>query len=406
MPLNDWTRKFLQKPLTLLQSVSVSPPDAVNAKQRFVDVPGKLRRIEYDTGLGAASSIKMDGAFLDLFRRQNRGDVRAAAGKFKAADVDVPIGMMKLEMDSVGSDFKRDQLAGALSFKVDLASRDEMRDEMAKTAELAALRELRGGLAPFAALDSISWAEKDKIPIYFLPWQSHQLISIYLPEYTEENVVSYGRGLEIDPLSPHIFFTAAINGCSVFVTGSSRAPTVTHAGISQDATPYGGESELFWRDLLDAHNAAQNTSTNKVAEVNRTDYVAGPGDTTRLARQYKRWLDHLPTKTPMKVESVAPWGAVFGIRYGRMWSFYLQENALVKRYIVERVTKTKKEQRLVSKTNFLGRPTGIAVTEDVEIEVQEDKRSYAQINVPLRVTPFFPTGPGRVKPKASFRRVL
>ncbi len=406
MPLNDWTKTFLAKPLTLLRQVSVSPPDAAVARQRFVDRPGGIRSILYDTGMAAATSIKIDGAFLDLFKGEHRGDVAAAAGKFKAAEVNIPIGMMKLEMYNAADPFKNDLLAGALTFKVDLASQDEMRNEMAQTAERAALQELRGGLAPFAAMDSISWADKDKIPIYFLPWQSHQLVSLTIPEYTEENVVSYGRGLEIDPLSPHIFFTAAINGCSVFVTGSARAPTITHAGISQDTTPYGAEAELFWRDLLDAHNVAQNTYINRVAEVNRKDYITGPGNTTLLAMRYKRWLDQLPTNTPLKVESVNPWGAVFGIRYGRMWSFYLQENALVKRYIVQRVTKTVTQQRQSPQTNFFGRPTGVMVSKDVEVEVTEDKRVYAQVNVPLRVEPFFPTGASVTRPKATYRVVV
>ena len=421
MPLNDWTRTFLSDPLGLLRQVSISPPDGFVAKQRLVDRgQGALPAILYDAGMSAASSIKMDGAFLGLFDARHRRAVAATADKFKAAEVNVPVGMMKLEMDSVGSKDIRHQLASALTFKVDLASQDEMRDEMAKTS--VALEEFNR-TSP-AAVDSISWAHKDKIPIYFLPWQSHQLVSITIPEYTEENVVSYGRDpktvlhgaglvenrkprdLEIDPLSPHIFFTAAINGCSVFVTGSPRSPTITHAGISQDSTPYGTEAELFWRDLLTAHNAAQNVGAGRVAEVNRKDYITGHGGTTWLATRYKTYLDRLPSNAGLKVELVRPWGAVFGIRYGRMWSFYLQENALVERYIVRRGTKTIKQQRQVTQTNFFGRPTGAMVAEDVEVEVQVDERFSAPTNVPMRVTPFFPKGAAIARPRPTFRVVV
>src|SRR5687768_14128981 len=54
------------------------------------------------------------------------------------------------------------------------------------------------------------------LAVQWLPWLSHSIVGLTLGA------------------SPDIFVTAAINGCSVFVTGAPNAPTVYHAGIGTD----------------------------------------------------------------------------------------------------------------------------------------------------------------------------
>ncbi len=397
MPLNSWTKKFLEKPLELLRAFSVSPPDGYVKKTTIsVDPTTGRNLIDYYGGMSKGVAIEMGGKYTRLFGSAYRGDVEAANGQFKAAKVEVPVGWIRLEPST------DPRLAGALTFTVEMGDQAGMADEMAKTAERAVLRGQR--------LDEISWADKDKIPVYFLPWESRTLVTLNIPEYKEENVVSYGDKLSIDPLSPHLFFTAAINGCSVFVNGDARRPSVTHAGISQGSTPYGDEAATFWRDLIQAHHLQQRTRGDVLYEVNKKNYVnatskAG-GAWTPLSARFRTWLNKVTSGGPLKVDQVVPWGAVFGIRYGRLWSFYLQENVTVMRYLIEKKTVTKTETRQVPKKNIFGKPTSKIVTEEFEVEVTEEVKDFKPCNVPLRVSPFFPKGPARVEFKPQFKRVI
>ena len=156
------------------------------------------------------------------------------------------------------------------------------------------------------------------VPIYFLPWRSMQLVGMSIPQLKESDY-------DNDKGNPNIFFTAAINGCSVFIKGSPTAPEVFHGGI--DGT-LAIDAVQFWRDCLD-----------KVAmpgrpphEVNKTHYTKDSSFTgkarTPLAADYFKWLEDAH-RNKFTISEVSPWGCVFGIRYGRLWSFYLQENATV-----------------------------------------------------------------------------
>jgi hypothetical protein len=220
---------------------------------------------------------------------------------------------------------------------------------------------------------------KGHIPVWFLPWESHHLLEMTIPPRQSEE--------DDDPDDPNIFFTAAINGCSVFVRGDPRSPTVTHAGISQTQTPYGNDPSTFWRHLLEAHLAANNVFAGKTWEVNNTDYInqtgISGGAQTANTDAYLQWLKTLPSG-PITVSHVVPWGCVFGIRYGRLWSFYLQENATVHTYKVVAqydqipVTDTKKVLGVFNKN----------VTQDVGRRRLVKKEST--INRPVVVRDFFP----------------
>lgn len=132
--------------------------------------------------------------------------------------------------------------------------------------------------------------------------------------------------------SPNRFFTAAINGCSVFVTGAANAPTVHHAGGDTSTNGLAAQA-AFWRNLMVGLGHVG------VAEVNKEDYIKnstvlldGGGHTTQAARDYKAWLE-ADYAGELEIEDVRPWGAVIGLRDGAgNWSFYLQENASVSYY--------------------------------------------------------------------------
>lgn len=151
------------------------------------------------------------------------------------------------------------------------------------------------------------------------------------------------------------FFTSAINGCSVFVTGNAQAPTVYHAGIDGKlidlsdhelaGVPAGcaraaraGDAPEFWRLLIQArvHGIAIAAEVNKSDYVNDGTLVNRPGlknwfawasvATTALAKEFGNTLWY---RGVLGAE-VIPWGSFWGMKDNNNdWSFYLQENAIV-----------------------------------------------------------------------------
>jgi hypothetical protein len=381
MALNDWTNRFLKNPVKVAWEKSISPPHGY----QMVMKPGY--GLYY--GVGTSSPIEMGDRYAKLFNSKYEKAVEAAKGEYAHAKVEVPTGMMSLEPATGLNN-------GGLTFNIEQIDGAKLLEEIIKEEGRAQLRR------------EYTWAKRDKIPVYFLPWASKRLLSLSIPEYKEENVIEYERGVEVDPLSPHIFFTAAINGCSVFVNGDPARPTVTHAGISEGSTPYGNEAGDFWRDLLMVHQLQKGSHGDVTYEVNKAHYVNATSKAkmtwTINSARYRRWLSNLPDDMPMALEEVQPFGCVFGVRYGRLWSFYLQENASVKRYKIVKKKVTKKETRQVP-VRFLGFRTSKVKDKEFEVEVEEDTKEFSAQAVPMRVAPFYPRGPGKVTFEPRFRKV-
>ena len=161
--------------------------------------------------------------------------------------------------------------------------------------------------------------------IYFLPWdESGAIIKLHLPTKGRHNP------------DPDVFFTAAINGCSVFVQGDPDNPTVYHAGGNTGRSDH-NDAARFWRHALVNHMKSSDTAQARgkiQAEVNKTDYVRTPGtqsnSSTPTADKYEQELrQRLNKKGSFTVTMVSPWGCVFGLRTGNNWEFYLQENGTV-----------------------------------------------------------------------------
>lgn len=165
-----------------------------------------------------------------------------------------------------------------------------------------------------------------RIPIHFLPWSSLKMVSLQLPELNAKDGNT--------DRNPEIFFTAAISGCSVFVQGDPKAPKVFHGGINGTLLL---DAARFWRECL-ALTTANTGPQGITREVNKNDYTKNEtfmklkqlGARTRTpgAEDFLRWLEN-EHRDELTISEVSPWGSVFGIRYGRLWSFYLQENATV-----------------------------------------------------------------------------
>lgn len=121
-------------------------------------------------------------------------------------------------------------------------------------------------------------------PIYFLPWQSARIVRMTLGA------------------ASNLFFTAAINGCSVFVEGPANAPIVYHAGINPPwpnmnntvsahvrRAKNANNVELTWRELFWDKSAVARNAVN-FGEVNKTHYVADGTMTGEMKQQHEQML--------------------------------------------------------------------------------------------------------------------
>lgn len=326
IPLDPYTQMLRDRPLDLFRNYSVSPPDGA-VGDLAVDALGAERRNKV-LPVSSRSTIATDGMFSRFFKPGT-----GPTGDFMHAAVSKKIAWIRLEKDTT-------RMHGALTFNAIIPSGNEK-------------------------------IPRGHIPVWFLPWESRHLIELAIPPRRNED--------DDDPEDPKIFFTAAINGCSVFVRGDPRSPTVMHAGISQGQTPYGNDPSTFWRHLVEANLAAEGEHTGKTWEVNNTDYInqtgVSGGAKTANTDRYLEWLKTLPSG-PVTVSHVVPWGCVFGIRYGRLWSFYLQENATIHTYTIaaeystvegtatkkgfgpfaSKTTQTVTKRRLVKRTATINRP--------------------------------------------------
>jgi len=173
-----------------------------------------------------------------------------------------------------------------------------------------------------------------KVPVYWLPWDTAgAVISLQIP----------ANPAQPNDIDPDRFFTAAINGCSIFFQGTARNPTIFHAGGSTGAQPNAAGGAAFWRGLVQQIIGGQADG-----EVNKTHYITNDAATkkdpvfggrvltTQAAKDYKSWLKN-HQKKELEIKNVDPWGCVMGIRdANRDWAFYLQENATTTFYVLKK----------------------------------------------------------------------
>jgi len=174
------------------------------------------------------------------------------------------------------------------------------------------------------------------VPAYFLPWDDKGgAVEITIPK----------KSGAADKQHPGLFFTTCLSGCSVVFKGSAQEPTIYHCGINGNL-PSGEDANTFWKEFVEyidqeakgpgaRHGAVQ-------AQATKSQYVSGIKDPTRPSYgtvvpkttqhaldMQKTVKDHYATaypSSPIDILDVMPWGAVFGLRRGDDWKFYLQEN--------------------------------------------------------------------------------
>lgn len=175
---------------------------------------------------------------------------------------------------------------------------------------------------------SASYTAHTGVPVYWLPWDiSGAVVQMSIPKK--------GTRPRGEP-DPDRFFTAAINGCSVFFTGDRESPTVFHCG--GDTGQNGPRAAAkFWRDLITRMQGSD------VLGVDKQDYITTEGvksssglTTTQAAKDYDAWL-RSDSSQQLEIEDIRPWGCVMGIRDDKgLWTFYLQENASVTYYVLKK----------------------------------------------------------------------
>ena len=202
------------------------------------------------------------------------------------------------------------------------------------------------------------------VPCWFLPWKSGRIVRLKIASVVGNGkTLQFGNG--IDPMpNPDIFFTASLNGCSVFAVGDAMAPSVYHAGTDGKMTDVQGNetTEKAWERLVGKSGGGK-----QVGSIGATDYISEliPGarsnddrlttndagvfyKTTARAKQLEQ---RLKDRGDLSKFSVSPVGSVFGIRDGTNWRMTLVRNALV---MTQKVTSTQKS----SAAQFLSRISG------------------------------------------------
>lgn len=251
----------------------------------------------------------------------------------------------------------------------------------------------------------ITGAVTDYIACWFLPWASNHVTKMTIPPKVPPKP---GSGPVAAATDPDIFFTAAINGCSVMVTGDPRTPTIAHGGttdnrsnLSHEDAFAGGNAKLHWTTLF-RQNQQGSGNNGPIYGIHKGDYVnTAQSGTTRAATMYSDYFKNTPSNN-MRVETVLPKGAVFGLRDGTgNWSFYLQKSVSIT------FTKLVKKKSLLKGTNYVPATKEVSKGQLLPPEIVVDQRT---VTVPIQLVKFFPGGgnaaPDAFLPPATVKFVL
>jgi hypothetical protein len=238
------------------------------------------------------------------------------------------------------------------------------------------------------------------VPVYYLPWEdSGASVRLTIPVAGANMGPSHG--IAGAAANPYIFFTAAINGCSIFFRGTRRNPTIFHCGGSTGRKEINDQAH-FWESVM-IEFASKDDTRGKQAKlgalspltVDKRDYITTPGVkstfvgptgtsskelTTARAKSYLSDLKSKHAIGRLSIESVSPWACVLGRRDDAGdWTFYLQENATITYHQLS--------------CNPMKMFSGVKAT------------SYAVCR-PLVYSEIFPNGPAHVTVRASIPKII
>lgn len=292
------TGEFLANPLQFMRTHSMSPPSDSGAT--FAKEHGTVAKTNFVPGAEFHESVSENLAGTTIERRTGAGGVRQMQ-VIRHADLNFP---------------------GACGLKI--ATATQMTD-------------------------------RSYVPIYWLPWKSKMILSYKIP------AVPHSLAEWDDDEYPRFFFTAGINGCSVFAQGSPEGPTVSHGGIESKIA---GSTAEFWRKQMALTKSGWGGEAIR-GEVNKQEYMFSGGSAKVLAEEYKTFLG--PTgKDNFSMEIVSPFGCVFGIRYGRSWTLYLQKSVVfnkVRFYKADGVKEIASEYR----TDMFAKDSGLLAKQEPSV---------------------------------------
>ena len=183
---------------------------------------------------------------------------------------------------------------------------------------------------------------------WWLPWQSRHIVKLHIDCLGGPQDAA-GQNFQ----NPGLFFTAALSGCSVFVRGHMQQPSVYHAGIDGKlfdagkvkgvfnktaikSGKLGSNSANFWRRAMGGMDVGPGGTKwsgqykDNLAEVNLNHYVNDKATGTTInAGGLEKFIRKNKELYGIDVLAVVPWGCVFGLRFGTVWHFDLQQNATV-----------------------------------------------------------------------------
>lgn len=210
--------------------------------------------------------------------------------------------------------------------------------------------------------------------VWWLPWQNSHIVKIKIRSAVTEPNIIIGGGADPVP-NPPIFFTAAINGCSVFAVGDTQAPSMYHGGSDGPMAKRGEHdanelTEAAWRRLLGRVGTVKN-----VKGIGKTDYVTelnphpandddrlrvGGLKTTTAANNLEQ---DLLARGGLTNVTVMPFGMVFGLRddHTNNWTMTLTKNAFV----------SCKRMKVVSTKRLFRSPK---ITNVVEGEIRNERK--------------------------------
>lgn len=233
-------------------------------------------------------------------------------------------------------------------------------------------------------------AKVGSIPVYWLPWSSLKICEQTIPAVPSDLV-----DIPEDEF-PRFFLTAGINGCSIFARGDSTSPTIFHAGLADKLQ--GKTSAQFWTEQMAKAQTGYDPATIKGA-VHKDEYMLTDPAEKKSYENLLNWMDNASSNRPIRIEIATGFGCVFGMRFGRHWSLYLQENAFVERYTILKrkdVVKTVTNNQGVINKSYAS--TGGAVVNRTVEQIPgrfRDKtvRNYTAREswaMPLKVMEFYP----------------
>lgn len=205
------------------------------------------------------------------------------------------------------------------------------------------------------------------LPIHWLPWKSLKILTYTIPA-VPQSLAEWD-----DEEYPRFFFTAGINGCSIFANGSPQGPTISHAGLEAKLSRSAGE---FWRMQMALTKSGFSASAIR-GEINTHDYMFKGGQTRNLAERYLTFLSGDNNDFNLDIQS--PFGCVFGVRYGRAWTLYLQKSIVFEK--VRFYKKSGVEKRVVTayRTDMYSKDTGLLATKQQSNFV---KRKLGPLSLP------------------------